>query len=697
MAITHEIITSGHTHEASPKTEALSVLLGENASARELRSEDNNYGYLFERYDSLLFGDGCLENLKHFLEEAAEIMKSQRGDDPVLQLAALSTCLDISQAAIRVADGFDTRYPDTQLSGLNLREILDDIGQVVRAVRADTALAEIVKEKIDWVFETYKDHPTLEVDIPMRNYETDVLGSVILLKRENDPGPAALFSLSGERQRFGPIEGQPTLFAKGMLGFRDTVDHIAVAAAVNQADIERRARHSYESYITMPLEQQEYLSGIFDYEQVVDIENRKLVIENAQPLTEVFGADNKMVAIFQEMHRPIVRAIIENSIGVSLKDITLENQSAFLRFCLHRSKTEYDRLSEVMLATPQESRILLFETFLATEFGDDYGDAILDIAEKATPEQSAHVFELLGQLREGSHNFAHMFASIDPELAGATEKAMNERITDVLAALQEVVNNGSLHEDVAPHRSRADYVHNGRFDVDIHSVDEALEIVEELTKTFATIHDIISAKDLTIGHVNENDSQFILYRLKSEQQGQMMVYVRPEGAYGHDRQVEYGNFKGVEASISFMVDPKNPHRFFKPKDPDAVSIRFDREGRLVDEAPDSDRRDPTRKDGLISVDLSSGLGKTSALPVKIGRLIAAGNRIRARRRGTEDSLHHNTNYFDQEKYGDSDGFAQLARGVVRQIELLRKTLNAAKVGQKATQQLHREADLPLAA
>lgn len=119
------------------------------------------------------------------------------------------------------------------------------------------------------------------------------------------------------------------------------------------------------------------------------------------------------------------------------------------------------------------------------------------------------------------------------------------------------------------------------------------------------------------------------------------------------------------------------------------------------EPADSDRRDPTRKDGLISVDVSSGMGKSDTLPVRIGRLIAAGNRIRARRIGTEDSLHHNTKYFDQEKYGDGDGSAYLARSVIRQIELMKKALHSkalgSVVGLAAKSAESGQADLPKAA
>ncbi|NCU38381.1 hypothetical protein EOL96_04980 [Candidatus Saccharibacteria bacterium] len=294
-----------------------------------------------------------------------------------------------------------------------------------------------------------------------------------------------------------------------------------------------------------------------------------------------------------------------------------------------------------------------------------------------------------------------MFKAIDLEFANATEKALNERITDAIIALQEIVTKGQLHEDVAPHQKNADYTDDGRFAIKVDTIDEAIEIIEGLEKTFDTMRQIVVADDLKINKVNSKEDQFVLYRAMSKRVGNMLLYIRPEGAYGYDRQVEYGNSKGVEASISFIVDPFNPHKLMLPKDSNGVSIRFDREGRLVDEDPATDMRDPTRQEGLISVDVSSVMGPPDSIPVKIGRFIAAGNRIRARRQGTDDSLHHNTNYFDQEKYGDADGFGDLARNVAHQIELMKQTLRAKQIGKSASSKIRSAAqeqvDLPEAA
>lgn len=466
MTTTYEAPRAPEAHETLDAAAARFLIMGETEYARELSCSDNSYGGMFERYGELLFGEGCLDKLDEFAKAAVEIVKGEQKDNPVLQLAALTTCLDLSQAAMSVAGGYDTRYPSTQLSTRNLPAAIDSIRHIVDATVPDTALVEIVKEKIDWIFEAYRDQPELEVDVPMRDYETEVLGPVILLKRENDAGIEALLDLSGPNQPIGPIQGQPTLFAKGMIGFRDLVDHISVATTIDQEDVEARARYSFKQYNMMPFDRQIYLAGPEDYEQVLDTQRRKLVVDNARPLEEIVHSDKKAVALFQEMHRPIVRAIVEKSMGLSLKDVTLDNQSAFLQFCLRRSRSEYERLSKVMIATPEENRIQLFEAFLATEFGDDLGDVIINLAEKE-PDKSMEVFEQLQGLRKSGDVIAKHFGK-EKGIDGRVATAFIKRATE-LVALAEKEGIDAIAEELAKVHDAvgqiADAVDNAEFEV----------------------------------------------------------------------------------------------------------------------------------------------------------------------------------------------------------------------------------------
>lgn len=680
MALKHNNLAE---RESITTTSALDLINGDTSRMRELRSADNHYGYRFERYEHLVFGDECIENLEKFSKDAIKLVGDEKLNTPALQLATLTTCLDLSQAIIRVSERFSTTYPPTALTMDSLDQTIGLMRDVVDAVHPSAALAEIVKEKIEWIFETYRDHPTLEVDVPMRNYETDVLGSVVLLEREGVGDiEEALRNRIENGTPFGPIEGQPTQFAKGMIGFRDTVDHIALALPIDQADIERRAGHSYEDYVEMSIEQQDYLSGIYDYEQAIDRSSRELVVTGAKPLEEIFSSDPGRLALFQEMHRPIVRAIVENSMGISLKDVPLENQFEFLRFCIERGRDDFNRLSGAMLDASSDIRPRIFEAFLATEFGDDFGETILDIVENISPEETEHIFSTINELRRGAEEFSERFSQIDPGLAKSTRLALNQRITDSLVALREIAVKGVLDENVAPHRDDPDYNYGGKFDVKLRSIEEAMRIIDGLKNTFDAISSILDADDMKVSCLNEDRSRFSVYRLVSNDAGNMIVYIRTEGAYGYDEGIEYGNGRGVEASINFKVNPLNPHKLLMPKSKEAVSIRFDREGRRVDEDSDSENRDPTREDGLIAVDISSVMGDPKSLPVQIGRLIAAGNRIRSRERGTKDSLHHNTNFLDQEKYGSAGGFSDLARELIVHFDMLREATRRRKFGKR---------------
>ena len=247
---------------------------------------------------------------------------------------------------------------------------------------------------------------------------------------------------------------------------------------------------------------------------------------------------------------------INHAFGFNVTNLSESAKLRLVDYLTTVSKKDIGRISAVTKRLSQESLPKLAEAFLATEFGDDFGQAILDIAEKTSPGQTERVLPVVNSLRSRTKEFAGMFRSIDPELSSATEKALNERITDALISLQEVAATGHLHEDVAPHRNKEGYVHDGRFDIDVTSVDEAIEIIEGLEKTFSTMHAVTNAEDLKIVPINDHNDQFVLYRFMSESEGNMLLYVRPEGAYRYDKQVEYGNrVRGSKHRLALWLTP----------------------------------------------------------------------------------------------------------------------------------------------
>lgn len=348
--------------------------------------------------------------------------------------------------------------------------------------------------------------------------------------------------------------------------------------------------------------------------------------------------------------------------GVGASDLSQSARDRLAIYGAGLKKGVHDRIVAVSGNLEGRARSQFAEAFLATEFGDDFGEKILSIVEHTSPGQSAKVFRIISEYRTLSREYGGEYSHYDKELAQATERALNERLTDMLTVVDRVAQDGAITVDTAPHQNTPDYQSDGRFDISINSVDEAIVIMEQFQKTMALRRDILDDDETIVTRVvqYEQDMGYQVYRFTSPDRADMLLHLRKEGAGRYDKAFEYGNREGVEATIGWIVNPVGDHHVASDKDPRGVSVRFDREGRLVNEMPDSAERTPVRDDGLISLDVSSVMGDPRAVPVRIGRMIAAGNVLRAKEHEGNVSLHHNTNYFDQETYGTSKGFADLA-------------------------------------
>lgn len=361
---------------------------------------------------------------------------------------------------------------------------------------------------------------------------------------------------------------------------------------------------------------------------------------------------------------------LSEGFGVELDHLPAETAKQLVEYVCTVKNKDFQKLHATTQRLSPEAKGRFAEAFLATEFGDDFGNRLLAIAEHASGEQTEKIVDIVASFRQHSKQMAEWFSAYDPQLTSAFNQALNERFTDSLVALEALAVNGTLHVDVSPGRNAEGYQSDGRFDVQLNSLDEGIEIFGSLEKSINLITSVVTDPENTVHRVNKTNEHFSLYRFMSPAHGDALLYVRPEGAKGYDPAIEYGNRAGVEASISFIANPTNPHHLDIYKDPQGVSIRIDREGRTVDESPFSADRDPTRPGGSVSVDISSLMGDGRHTPVKVGRLVAAGNLLRAQQGFGKESLHHNNNYFEQETYGSAEGFSKLAIYIMLMAEAM---------------------------
>ena len=393
---------------------------------------------------------------------------------------------------------------------------------------------------------------------------------------------------------------------------------------------------------------------------------------------------------------------VEKILSLNLSEISLISQIHLLKFMAEADDGRFDTLCDTLGAINSKAlRRKLLENFVAADFGEDFGDALLNIAgsERLSDREKEEVLDIISSCRESIGKIAGLYSEFDDgRFAEEYARAANERLTDAVTVFERIAKNGSVEVDLGwPGKTKYDY----------KSAFEALQYeAKTLAMISGVIEDVGKRKDGAFAeivlHSDENNARTnrTLYDFHSPEHGYVLLYTRPEGSHSFDPIMEYGKIRsrydetgsnaGVEASISFIANPvdpfslpnpykpnqmaaKNPH-YYDSSTMDKVSgIRLDREGRAPGMKADDPNRDSVNPVGMISVDLAA-IGDRSDTPSgKIARLFAAGNALRATKSSDDLSMNHNTKWFDQKKYGTEEGFSELVNYIDNKMSELTKS------------------------
>lgn len=376
-----------------------------------------------------------------------------------------------------------------------------------------------------------------------------------------------------------------------------------------------------------------------------------------------------------------LKASISEMINIDLNKIPLEAQAYLLKFMAKSDNGRFDRLCKTLHGISDEkARLKLAEGFLAAGFGEDFGDALLDIAnsKRFSGEQLGEILGQVESCRSSIRRITEMYKDYDGgKFANKYARAANERLTDAITVFQEIARDGTATANL-------DWAGTPRFTYS--SAMEALKYeAKSLSIISGTVGDVATGKEGAFAELlltPDESRTRSMYSFYSPEHGYVLLYTRPEASSTYENSLEYGNRSGVEASISLITNPVNPFELptpFKPNskavrnpnyyDPatmDRVSaIRIDREGRTLDMAANDSRRHPLNHEGIASVDLAAIGDRADTPSGKIARLFSVGNALRAARVGGEIKLNHNTNWFDQDKFGTDVGFKSVADYVDR--------------------------------
>lgn len=128
-----------------------------------------------------------------------------------------------------------------------------------------------------------------------------------------------------------------------------------------------------------------------------------------------------------------------------IDDISERARDQLYHMGLGLDEQTHSRLARASNSLTHESRVVFAEAFLATEFGDDLGEIILNLAEKE-PQKSTEIFERLQNIRRNGESIAAHFGG-EKGIDKAAGVAFIKRATELLA-LAEAEGCGSMAEEL---------------------------------------------------------------------------------------------------------------------------------------------------------------------------------------------------------------------------------------------------------
>lgn len=114
----------------------------------------------------------------------------------------------------------------------------------------------------------------------------------------------------------------------------------------------------------------------------------EVAVHNRTPLKE-----HERIAL-QNLHRPAIKAPLEQALGIPLQDLSLREQASFLGFLIKTDKQTFDQTAEII----HTHGIHAAQTFLACEQGAKHGEQILAFAQTAPKDVASRVFAKFAEI-----------------------------------------------------------------------------------------------------------------------------------------------------------------------------------------------------------------------------------------------------------------------------------------------------------
>ncbi|MCK5026933.1 MAG: hypothetical protein KAS07_00790 [Candidatus Pacebacteria bacterium] len=381
------------------------------------------------------------------------------------------------------------------------------------------------------------------------------------------------------------------------------------------------------------------------------------------------------------IYDPLLREKIADDLDIEWTSVPLASQVHFLEYLVSVDRGRYEKLTETIQKYGGNKEKLL-ETFLATQYGEDYGDIITEIADS----EYEHKHELLEEYVH-LNDLAKKTGDIlgEERFAGAIDVSQNVQEKLPCQMAEAIMRRGKDVLNVASIMLESDKSTDVPFywgkKISVMSPDEVIESLHVYTDALKSVHMLLNYDQnneepaITLSST-DHTADIDTYHFKMQKADGADKYVslqlRSRGALKgeHDRDREFNG----DARINFLFNNESMKTDLSDKArQDALSLRIDREGRIPKGKDGKKfRTDPTKQDGELSLEMGGVLNEDKTLPNSVvGRVIAVGNWLGLNREDKLDQeipqYYHNRESFSKE-LGDADVFADIVRKIRTAIE-----------------------------
>ena len=352
--------------------------------------------------------------------------------------------------------------------------------------------------------------------------------------------------------------------------------------------------------------------------------------------------------------------IIQKETGLNIVDLNYKEQQLVSRV-FDGTDTEAQHKIMSFLKTYGLDGL---KTFISEEHLESSGFKLVEIADKMKPLEAHRLLQSYRRIIDRAEKIKQSLESqevkqyfdnqsLNKQISLALPEAVNRRVTEIINTAYAVVTEGEASTKF----------YNDKI-IEIDNVADIIEALEILEKSFAQIHSLFDEErgyEFKLKSTEQKDGIFMHnFKVKNKQDkagSYFALHIRPQATREFDSDLQYDG----EARINFLSSNEEfTNSISNEARKEAITIRLDREGLVVDAEGKIIENNPLKKQGRLSLDMGSVFADSGRENNLVAKSIAIGNALKGN--SSNPDFNHNRDSFYKER-GESDNFAEIARAL----------------------------------